>query len=136
MADPGTLRQVVMNLVTNASEALAGESGTITITTGMVRADRDYLDSAYVNDDLPEGPYAFVEVADSGTGMDAEEQSKMFDPVFSRKFTEGGLGLAAVLGVVRGHNGTIKVDSKPGEGTTVRVLLPTPPAVPFSGSSA
>ena len=132
MADPGRLRQVVMNLVTNASEALAGQDGTIVITTGLVQADSDYLASAYVNDDLPEGLYAYVEVTDSGKGMDAEEQSKMFDPVFSRKFTEGGLGLAAVLGVVRGHRGTINVDSRPGEGTTVRVLLPTPPAVPFS----
>jgi len=136
MADPGRLRQVVMNLVTNASEALAGEPGSITIATGMVQADRDYLDSAYVNDGLPEGPYAFVEVADSGKGMDAEEQSKMFDPVFSRKFTEGGLGLAAVLGVVRGHRGTIKVASRPGHGTTIRIVLPTPLPVPFSGESA
>ncbi|UCD23808.1 MAG: PAS domain S-box protein [Gemmatimonadota bacterium] len=136
MADPGRLRQVVMNLTTNASEALANQPGTITLRTGMVQADRDYLDSAYVNDDLPEGSYAFLEVTDSGYGMDAEEQSKMFDPVFSRKFTEGGLGLAAVLGVVRGHNGTIKVESKRGSGTTVRVLLPTPPPVPFSGTAA
>jgi len=132
MADPGRLRHVVMNLVTNASEALGDRGGAITVSTGIVHANREYLDSTYIDDDLPEGQYAFIEVADSGRGMDPEEQAKMFDPVFSRKFTEGGLGLAAVLGVVRGHRGTMKVESTPGTGTTIRILLPTPPRNPFA----
>jgi two-component system cell cycle sensor histidine kinase/response regulator CckA len=132
MADAGRLRQVVMNLVTNAAEALGDKGGAITISTGTVHADSSYLESSYIDDDLPEGTYAFLEVADSGMGMDGEEQAKMFDPFFSSKFKEGGLGLAALLGVVRGHKGTIKVDSAPGRGTTIRVLLPTPTQVPFS----
>jgi two-component system cell cycle sensor histidine kinase/response regulator CckA len=132
MADAGRLRQVVMNLVTNAAEALGDKGGVITISTGTVHADSSYLESSYIDDDLPEGTYAFLEVADSGMGMDGEEQAKMFDPFFSSKFKEGGLGLAALLGVVRGHKGTIKVDSAPGRGTTIRVLLPTPTRVPFS----
>jgi PAS domain S-box-containing protein len=136
MADPGRLRHVVMNLVTNASEALGDRAGSITVSTGVVQANREYLDSAYIDDDLPEGEYAFIDVSDSGKGMDAEEQAKMFDPVFSRKFDEGGLGLAAVLGVVRGHRGTIKVESAPGSGTTIRILLPTPPKIPFAGRTA
>jgi len=132
MADAGRLRQVVMNLVTNAAEALGDKPGVITISTGTVQADSSYLESSYIDDDLPEGTYAFLEVADSGMGMDGEEQAKIFDPFFSSKFKEGGLGLAALLGVVRGHKGTIKVDSAPGRGTTIRVLLPTPAQVPFS----
>lgn len=136
LGDPGRLRQVVMNLVTNASEALGEQAGSITVSTGVVDANRKYLDSAYIDDDLAEGRYAFIEVTDSGHGMDATEQAKMFDPVFSQKFAEGGLGLAAVLGVVRGHKGTIKVDSAPGRGTTIRVLFPTPPPVPFVAASS
>ncbi len=132
MADAGRLRQVVMNLVTNASEALGGNGGVITISTGTVEADSAYLASSYIDDALPQGTYAFLEVADSGMGMDSEEQAKMFDPFFSSKFTEGGLGLAALLGVVRSHKGTVKVDSAPGQGTTIRVLLPTPVQIPFS----
>jgi two-component system cell cycle sensor histidine kinase/response regulator CckA len=136
LADPGRLRQVVINLVTNASEALSDGAGSITVSTGVVDASREYLNSAYIDDDLPEGRYAYIEVTDSGKGMDAVEQSKMFDPVYSRKSAEGGLGLAAVLGVVRGHNGTIKVDSAPGQGTTIRVLFPTPPPVPFDTAAS
>ncbi len=131
IADPGQLRQVVLNLVTNASEALGHAAGTIKISTGACHADQSLLASTYVDDDLPEGRYVFLQVADSGSGMDAEAQARMFDPFFSQKFTEGGLGLAAVLGVVRGHGGTIKVDSEVGVGTTVQVLLPTPEPVPF-----
>lgn len=134
VADPGQLRQVVVNLVTNASEALGEAGGTITVSTGTCHADREFLASTYVDDNLPAGHYVFIEVSDTGSGMDAEEQANLFDPFFSRKFTGGGLGLAAVLGVVRGHQGTIKVDSAPGQGTTVRVLLPTPPAIPFEHS--
>lgn len=134
MADAGRLRQVVMNLVTNAAEALGRDGGVITISTGTVHADGSYLRSSYIDDDLPEGTYAFLEVTDSGMGMDAEEQAKMFDPFFSSKFKEGGLGLAALLGVVRSHKGTVKVDSAPGRGTTIRVLLPTPAQVPFSNA--
>jgi signal transduction histidine kinase len=131
VADAGQLRQVVINLVTNASEALGTQEGTIKLSVGVMEADREYLSSAYIDDDLAEGKYVYLEVADTGSGMNPDEQTKIFDPFFSRKFTGGGLGLAAVLGVVRGHNGTIKVDSEVGTGTTFRVLLPIPEPVPF-----
>ncbi len=134
LADAGQLRQVIVNLVTNASEALGGKSGTVTVATGVCHCSRQYLASTYVDDDLPEGQYVYLEVSDTGSGMSAEELARMFDPFFSRKFTEGGLGLAAVLGVVREHKGTIHVKSAPGAGTAVRVLLPTPAAIPFSNA--
>ena len=123
-ADATQLRQIVMNLVINSSEAIAGRSGVVTIVTGLVQADRDYLDSALAVSDLPEGDYVFLEVTDTGSGMEPEIGARIFDPFFSTKFTGRGLGLAAVLGIVRSHGGTLKVDSEPGRGTTFRILLP------------
>jgi CheY-like chemotaxis protein len=113
-----------MNLITNASDAIGGEDGTISMRTGVRHAARDYLTSSYVDDELPAGPYAFIEVEDTGCGMDAETQERIFDPFFSTKFTGRGLGLAATLGIVRGHRGTIKVASAPLRGTTFTVVLP------------
>ena len=123
-ADATQVRQVVMNLITNASDALSGENGTIALRTGVMWADREALQSPYMDYDLDEGVYAFVEVADTGIGMTPETMQRIFDPFFSTKFTGRGLGLAATLGIVRGHHGTITVDSTPGEGTTFRVLFP------------
>ena len=123
-ADATQLRQIVMNLITNASDAIGGDDGTITLRTGVRSASRDYLTSSYVDDALPDGTYAFIEVEDTGCGMDAETQGRIFDPFFSTKFTGRGLGLAATLGIVRGHRGTIKVASAPMRGTTFTVLLP------------
>jgi len=114
----------VMNLITNASDALGGEDGVITLRTGIRHASREFLRSSYVDDELPEGQYAFVEVEDPGCGMDDETQARIFDPFFSTKFTGRGLGLAATLGIVRGHRGTIKVQSAPQRGTTFTILLP------------
>ncbi len=123
-ADPGQLRQVVMNLVVNASEAIGEASGAIGITTGAIECDRDLLASTWVDDDLAPGRYVFLEVVDSGHGMTREEQSRIFDPFYTTKFTGRGLGLAAVFGIVRGHRGAIQVQSAPGKGTTFRVLFP------------
>jgi len=124
-ADATQLRQIVMNLITNASDALNGENGAITLRTGVMRAGGEYLRSPFLDYQLEEGSYAFVEVQDSGIGMTPETMQRIFDPFFSTKFTGRGLGLAATLGIVRGHRGTIRVTSIPGEGTTFRVLLPT-----------
>lgn len=124
-ADATQLRQIVMNLITNASDALNGENGSITLRTGVMRAGGEYLRSPFLDYQLEEGSYAFVEVQDSGIGMTPETMQRIFDPFFSTKFTGRGLGLAATLGIVRGHRGTIRVTSIPGEGTTFRVLLPT-----------
>lgn len=123
-ADPTQIRQVVMNLVINASDAIGDRSGTITISTGVMRADRTYLREAYLPPDLAEGGYVFMEVSDTGTGMTPEIKEKIFDPFFTTKFTGRGLGLAVVLGVIRGHRGALKVYSEPGHGTTFRVLFP------------
>jgi PAS domain S-box-containing protein len=123
-ADASQLRQVVMNLVVNASEAIGDRSGVITLTTGAMDCDRHYLSEAWLDEQLPEGMYVFVEVADTGAGMDPETRSRIFDPFFTTKFTGRGLGLAAVLGIVRGHRGAIKVYSELGRGTMFKVLFP------------
>jgi PAS domain S-box-containing protein len=122
--DATQIRQVVMNLITNASDALGSGGGVIGLRTGVRWAGPAGLGSPYLPDRLPEGNYAFVEVADSGCGMSDETLRKIFDPFFTTKFTGRGLGLAAVLGVVRGHHGTIQVSSSPGQGSTFTVLFP------------
>ena len=121
-----------MNLITNASEAIGDRSGIISITTGAVDCDRAYLTESYLDEELPEGLYVSLEVADTGCGMDAETRAKLFDPFFTTKFTGRGLGLAAVLGIVRGHRGAIKIYSEPGKGTTFKVLFPAVDAEPRS----
>jgi CheY-like chemotaxis protein/two-component sensor histidine kinase len=122
--DATQLRQVVMNLVMNASEALEGRAGSIAIRTGVVQADRDYLTGGMLGRERPEGDYVYVEVEDDGVGMDSTTRDRIFDPFFTTKFTGRGLGLAAVLGIVRGHNGDIQVESTPNRGTLFRVLFP------------
>ncbi len=123
-ADPTQVRQVVMNLITNASDAIESSSGVITIRTGADYATAEELNKAFRVGDLPPGHYAFIEVSDTGSGMDEETQARIFDPFFTTKFTGRGLGLAAVLGIIGGHKGAIIVDSKKGQGTTFRVLFP------------
>ncbi|MGE3527272.1 MAG: response regulator, partial [Gemmatimonadales bacterium] len=123
--DPTQLRQVVMNLITNASDALGAGGGRILISAHLLEADRDYLATSYLDDQLPAGKYVALSVTDTGRGMDAETRDRMFDPFFSTKFVGRGLGLAAVLGITRAHHGTIHVESEPGVGTTITLLLPS-----------
>jgi signal transduction histidine kinase/CheY-like chemotaxis protein len=123
-ADATQVRQVVMNLLTNASDAIGERSGVISITTGAMHCSRGYLADTYLNDELPEGPYVYLEISDTGCGMSGETRARIFDPFFTTKFTGRGLGLAAVLGIVRGHRGAIKVYSEVGHGTTFKVLFP------------
>lgn len=127
-ADASQVRQVVMNLITNASDALADQSGVVTMATGLRHFDEHDLGEVLPDEDLTEGPYAFLEVADTGVGMDVGTRARIFDPFFTTKFTGRGLGLAAVLGIMRSHGGGIRVHSAPGEGTRVTVLFP--PAEP------
>ncbi len=129
LCDPTQIRQVVMNLITNASDAIGDRSGLITLTTGMVGADRKYLDEMNAMD-LPEGWYIYLEVSDTGTGMSDDIRRKIFDPFFTTKFTGRGLGLAAVQGILRGHRGAVKVYSQPGRGSTFKVILPAPTSEP------
>ena len=124
MADVTQIRQVLMNLITNASEAVGDLSGVIRISTGAIECAREDLDKGIMNDHLGEGLYVYLEVADTGCGMDRKTRERIFEPFFTTKFTGRGLGLAAALGIVRGHKGMIKVYSEPGRGTTFRIMLP------------
>ena len=140
--DSTQIRQVLMNLLTNASEAIDDRPGVISIATGFVDCDAQYLNQSGLDHEPAPGRYAFVEVSDTGCGMDEETRRKIFDPFFSTKFTGRGLGLAAVLGIVKGHNGAVQVDSERDKGTSFRVLLPAaedmvspkPPTVSTPGS--
>lgn len=123
-ADASQLRQVVMNLITNASDSLGEDSGVINVSTGVVYADKSYLSTMYLDEALREGDYVYLEVSDSGMGMSADTQSKIFDPFYTTKFPGRGLGLAAVLGILRGHRGAIKVYSEVGKGSSFKILLP------------
>jgi len=122
--DVSQMRQIVMNLVTNAAEAIGDRSGVVTISTGLMEASAEYLAGSYVPSNIAPGWYVCLEVSDTGCGMDEETRSRLFDPFFTTKMAGRGLGLAAVLGIVRGHEGAIKVYSEPGCGTTFRMLLP------------
>ncbi|OHD66997.1 MAG: hypothetical protein A2176_16110 [Spirochaetes bacterium RBG_13_51_14] len=123
-ADATQVRQIIMNLVINASDAIGVKSGVISISTGAMECDRSYLSETWLNELHPEGLYVFIEVADTGSGMDPGTLPRIFDPFFTTKFTGRGLGLAAVLGIVRGHHGAIKVYSEKGKGTTFKILFP------------
>jgi two-component system, cell cycle sensor histidine kinase and response regulator CckA len=124
LADPTQIRQIVMNLVINASDAMGEHSGIIRICTGLMRVDRQYLDETLLSPDLAPGDYAYLEVNDNGCGMPPEVKARIFEPFYTTKFTGHGLGLAAVLGIVRSHRGTIKVYSEAGRGSTFKLLFP------------
>jgi len=122
--DATQIRQIVMNLVINASEAIGERSGVITITTGCQECTESYLRDTWLADPIPEGLYVFLEVTDTGCGMEREILEKIFDPFFTTKFTGRGLGMAAVLGIIRGHKGAIKISSEPDKGSSFKMLLP------------
>jgi signal transduction histidine kinase/ActR/RegA family two-component response regulator len=123
-ADATQLRQIIMNLVINASEAIGERDGVIAISSGVTRVDQTYLETLVHPGDLGPGDYVFLEITDNGSGMDAATLQKIFDPFFTTKFTGRGLGLAAVLGIVRGHQGALKVYSEVGRGSTFKLFLP------------
>jgi PAS domain S-box-containing protein len=123
--DPTQLRQVVLNLVGNAIEAIGDGPGRITVRTGT--EDRRRGGPTEAEPALPPGRYAYLEVADSGPGIDPEHHDRLFDPFFTTKFTGRGLGLAASQGIARAHDGLIVVASPPGGGARFRLLLPTSP---------
>ncbi|HET6881005.1 MAG TPA: PAS domain S-box protein, partial [Pirellulales bacterium] len=123
-ADTAQLQQVVMNLITNAADAIQPGKGEVVVKTLAFAADAEYLARCYHDENVAEGLYVCLEVADNGCGMDEETEARIFDPFFTTKFTGRGLGMAAVLGIIRGHHGAIHLDSAPGKGTTIRVMFP------------
>lgn len=122
--DVGQFRQVIGNLVGNAIEALGAQGGRVVVRTGTRHCSTEFLASTYLPAPLPEGEYVFLEVTDNGSGMTQEVQQKMFEPFFTTRFAGRGLGLPAVLGIVRSHRGAIEIESATGAGSTIRLYLP------------
>jgi PAS domain S-box-containing protein len=136
-ADSAQFQQVVMNLVINASEAIGDQPGNVTLRTRAVTYTQAQLSANFPGQVLEPGLYVRLEVADDGCGMDAETIGRIFDPFFTTKFTGRGLGLSAMLGIVRGHRAGLRVQSIPGEGTTFILVFPAgeatvvlPPPIP------
>jgi len=123
-ADIAQVQQIVMNLVINGAEAIGDQRGTVLVTTGLQNIDEFYVQSLFSSEGIAPGNYVYLEVHDTGCGMDEATKMRIFDPFFTTKFTGRGLGLAAVMGIVRGHKGAIKVYSSPGKGTTFKVFFP------------
>jgi CheY-like chemotaxis protein len=128
-ADATQIRQIVMNLITNASDALGDAGGVITLRTGFLQAgelNREHFDAPPYGSagETLNTPYVFLEVSDTGVGMTPDTLSRIFDPFFSTKYSGRGLGLAAVMGIVRAHSGLIRIRTEPDQGTSFRVLFP------------
>ena len=122
--DVSQVRQVIMNLITNASDALGSSSGEIHVETGLATLSREESERFDLSENFKHGKFVYLTVRDSGCGMSEATLSKIFEPFFSTKFTGRGLGLSAVMGIVRGHGGMMNVNSAVGEGTTIRVFFP------------
>ena len=123
-ADASQIQQVIMNLVINAAEAIGDASGAITLATGARILDPAAMGKMLVGQDAAPGMYVSLEVTDTGCGMDADTLNRIFEPFFTTKFTGRGLGLSAIMGIVRGHKGALRVYSEVGHGTTFKVLFP------------
>ena len=124
LADGTQIRQVVMNLLTNASEALGQTPGTITLSTGSMYCDKDYIRTLNRTEKLNPGRYVWLQVEDTGQGISEDHIDRIFDPFFTTKFTGRGLGLSAVLGIMSSHGGAVKIVSRPCEGSSFRALFP------------
>jgi PAS domain S-box-containing protein len=122
-ADSTQVRQIVMNLITNASDAIGDRSGVITLSTGVIDADARYL-SDMGAPHLTPARYVYLEVSDTGSGIPQDVLPKVFEPFYTTKFTGRGLGLAAVQGIVRTHGGAIKIYTQEQRGTTFKILFP------------
>ncbi|MGH0032272.1 MAG: PAS domain-containing sensor histidine kinase [Myxococcota bacterium] len=133
-ADVVQLEQVLMNLVINAGDAMAEQPGAVRVATGVASVPARRIARWSIGSDQPAGHYVYLEVADGGVGMDAETRQRVFEPFFTTKREGHGLGLAAVLGMVRGHAGGVELTSEPGDGTCFRVFLPVEPTRSESGA--
>jgi signal transduction histidine kinase/CheY-like chemotaxis protein len=123
-ADAAQIHQVVMNLVTNASDAIGEGEGAITLATRAVTLSPNQIPSATPGQMLAPGPYAVMEVSDSGSGMSPEVRARIFDPFFTTKASGRGLGLSAMLGILRAHKAGIQIESQVGEGSTFTLFMP------------
>ncbi len=130
MADPTQIRQIVMNLVINASEALGDQDGVISISATLVRPRPGFFEGAAIMPAHPATDYVQLEVADTGSGMTPETLARIFDPFFTTKFAGRGLGLAAVQGIIRGHHGGLIVRSTPGQGSVFTLFIPATSSEP------
>ena len=124
MGDVSQMHQVMMNVITNAAEAIGEDVGSITVGAKRATLDAGALSKVYFHVDPTPGEYICLSISDTGCGMDAEQKSKIFDPFYSTKFAGRGLGLAALLGIVRGHKGAVNVYSEPGKGTIFKLYFP------------
>ena len=122
--DAAQIQQLVMNLVINGAEAITDNVGTVSVATSIQDVDQAYLLQSFGPTEISPGRYVRLEVSDTGCGMDEATTARIFDPFFSTKFAGRGLGLAAVLGIVRGHKGALRVYSTPGKGSTFKLLFP------------
>ncbi len=130
LADPTQMRQIVMNLVINASESLGEHDGMITIATSLARPPAGFFEGAVLAPPEPAADFLQLEITDTGAGMTPETIAKIFDPFFTTKFAGRGLGLAAVQGIIRSHHGGLKVRSAPGRGSTFTLFLPAAAPIP------
>lgn len=124
MGDTSQMHQVMMNVITNAAEAIGEDVGTITVGASRATLDKNAFSKIYFHTDPTPGDYVCLSIGDTGCGMNPEQKSKIFDPFYSTKFAGRGLGLAALLGIVRGHKGAISVYSEPEKGTTFKLYFP------------
>lgn len=122
--DPAQIRQILMNLVINASDAIGERSGVITISTGAMDCSEQYLSKGYIVPPGKAGTYVYIEVSDTGCGMDKKTIERIFEPFFTTKFTGRGLGLSAIMGIVKAHEGALRVYSEPWKGSTFKVMFP------------
>ena len=122
--DPGQIQRLIINILNNASEAIGDNNGQVTVMTGVIDCDENYLNRSHLDKKPEPGPFVFLEVSDTGCGMDVRTLQRVLDPFFTTKFMGRGLGMAEVMGIVKGHDGAIIVDSEVGKGSTIRVLFP------------
>ena len=124
--NPDHILRLIKNILTNSSEALGNMDGHIALHTGTTDCNEAELEQSHLHDKPAPGKFVFLEISDTGPGMDADAMRKLFDPFFTTKFVGRGLGMPEVMGIVRGHKGALFAESRPGKGTTIRVLLPVP----------
>jgi len=122
--DIAQLNQAIVNVVSNAAESFGENPGRITLSIGTTYCGRDTFQPPFHDDNLPEGDYAYLDITDTGCGMTLNTHTRAFDPFFTTKFMGRGLGLSAVLGIVRAHQGAISIQSREGSGTSVKMLFP------------